>query len=237
MVKFMLDAGHGYFTSGKGVPTMKEHDFNRAVSAHIDTLLKAYKDVETHIAHDPTGKVDVALKARTDKANALKVDAYISLHADAFGTKEAKGETVYIYTKAGASTLAFANVVNKHLKAETSIGNRGVKRADFHVLRETKMIALLIEFGFMTNPQDLALLKSDAYRKKCAQMVVNALVEQFKLVKKPVVVVKPVAPKPAVSKLRKVIVDGKQVGTFANTDKAVSEAIKSGAKKIEIVLV
>jgi N-acetylmuramoyl-L-alanine amidase len=181
---FMLDAGHDQYTSGKGVPTMKEFEFNRAVVLKVQGLLKQYENVNAHLSHDLFDGIDTSLKARTDLANRLKVKAFISFHADAFSNASAKGETVFIYTKTGNSTLALANAINTELKADMSISNRGVKRADFHVLRETNMDAVLIEFGFMTNAADLALLKSDTYRTKCAEMVVKALEKHYGLKKK-----------------------------------------------------
>lgn len=187
----MLDAGHDIFTAGKGVPSMKEFEFNRAVVLKIQQLLKDYEGVNALLSHDLYDGIDTSLKARTDLANKLKVKAFISVHADAFSNSSAKGETVFIYLRTGNSTLALANAINEELKADMSISNRGVKRADFHVLRETAMDAVLIEFGFMTNPEDLALLKSDAYRTKCAEMVVRALEKHYGLKRKSVVVTQP----------------------------------------------
>jgi N-acetylmuramoyl-L-alanine amidase len=231
MVKIMLDAGHSYTTPGKGVPTMKEYEFNSAVAHYTGVFLNQYQNVETFISYDD--KRDVPLKERTDRANQLKVDVFISIHADAFANPEANGETVFIYTKTGQSTVNLANTINNYLKAEMSISNRGIKRADFHVLRETAMDAVLIEFGFMTNPEDLALLKSDTYRKKCAEMVGSALVEHFGLVKKP-------EPKPApqptpiqqINGLYKV-----QVGAFSAKDNADRLAAELKGKGYPVIVV
>jgi hypothetical protein len=191
---FMIDPGHDLYTAGKGVPGMKEFEFNRAVVSYMKELLKQYEDVTTHLSHDLFDGVDTPLSVRTDLANKGKVKAFISVHADAFRNAAAKGETVFIYLKTGDSTLKLANAINEELKADMSISNRGVKRADFAVLRDTNMDSVLIEFGFMTNPEDLALLKSDAYRRKCAEMVVRALAKHYGLKKK---VVAQSTPKPA----------------------------------------
>jgi N-acetylmuramoyl-L-alanine amidase len=56
-----------------------------------------------------------------------------------------------------------------------------VKTANFHVLRETKMPAILVECGFMTNREECELLKSDAYRRKCAEAIVAGIVETYGL--------------------------------------------------------
>jgi N-acetylmuramoyl-L-alanine amidase len=191
LTSFVIDGGHDLNTKGKSVATMKEFEFNKSVANYTVSMLSNYENVKTYLSHNMDDGLDQSLESRTDLANKLKVDAYISIHADAFSSKDAKGETVFIYTKTGQSTLNLANTINKHLKEDLSISNRGVKRADFHVLRETTMDAVLIEFGFMTNSDDLALLKSDSYRRKCALMLTNALVEHFKLVKKKVLVKPP----------------------------------------------
>ncbi|MEH7254349.1 N-acetylmuramoyl-L-alanine amidase [Neobacillus niacini] len=184
---FMIDAGHDILTI-KGVPGMKEFEFNRAVVLKIQEFLKEYENVNAILSHDLFDKVDTPLKDRTDLAKKLKVKAFISIHADAFSNSTAKGESVFVYLKPRQSSVSLANVINDELKADMSVSNRGIKYADFHVLRETNnyMDGVLIEFGFMTNPSDLALLKSDAYRLKCAEMIVKALTKFYGLKKKEV---------------------------------------------------
>jgi N-acetylmuramoyl-L-alanine amidase len=211
MVKIMLDAGHGYQTAGKGVPGLKEYEFNKGVVNHIINILNGYQDVTLYSCYSDTR--DVPLKERTDMANGINVDCYASIHGNA-GPTTARGIETFIYPKAGEATYNLARSVHDHTINITGMVNRGVKRVDFHVLRETKMNAFLIECGFMTNPEDLALMLTDEYRRKVAQGVSNGLIQYYGLKAKPVPA--PQAPTPAPSNT----IYRVQVGAFANKDNA-----------------
>lgn len=210
-MKIVLDAGHGINTPGKRVPdgSMREFEFNSKVAALAKGLLEGYENVEVIFTHDPTGKVDIPLGDRTNKANKEKANVYVSIHANAFGSGDfnnAEGVETFIYTTKPAEALELASRVQNQLLRHTGRKNRGVKAANYHVLRETHMTAILVECGFMTNKEEADLLKSDSYRIKCTQAIVAGLVEQYKLKEKP----KP-KPKPTSNVLYKV-----QVGAFSD---------------------
>lgn len=184
-MKIMLDAGHGYNTAGKRSPDgMREYEFNRAVAEGVKDLLDNYKEITVFTAH--SDERDVPLKERTDKANQLEVDCYLSIHANAFetGWNEVRGIETYIYLTKPKEAAELARKIHNSLISATAMKDRGVKTADFHVLRETKMTAVLVECGFMTNREDAALLRSTAYRKLCAEAIVKGLQEHFQWKKK-----------------------------------------------------
>jgi hypothetical protein len=187
MVKVMWDPGHDLYTPGKGVAGMKEFEFNRAVARYADNFLHEYENVETFFSHDLYDGVDDSLTRRTNRANSLGVDCFMSIHANAAASPSAHGLETFVHPKAGTSTVNLAAEVHGFLIRETGLTNRGLKRADFAVLRQTKMESALVECGFMTNANELAFLKNEEYRKKCAQAIVNGLVKHYKLVKKQVV--------------------------------------------------
>src|SRR5690625_4807002 len=138
MVKFAIDAGHGNFTSGKRAPddSMREFHFNSVVAKYVNDQLKSYNGVQTTYTHDPTGKRDVPLSERTNKANNWGATAFISIHANAFrGTWHTGGgiETYAYTTKPRGSTQLATKIQDELIKA-TGLRNRGVKFANFHVL-------------------------------------------------------------------------------------------------------
>lgn len=186
MVKIMLDPGHDSNTPGKRAidGSMREFEFNKATAIHTANLLTQYNGVEVFFSHDLNDGIDTSLNARADLANRLQVNCLVSIHANA-GAASARGIETYIYLNTPTSTYNLARMIHDHTINITGMPNRGVKRADFAILRETNMDALLIECGFMTNNEDLALLKSDEYRRKCAQGIVNGLVQFYGLTKKP----------------------------------------------------
>ncbi|WP_335871638.1 N-acetylmuramoyl-L-alanine amidase [Bacillus sp. 2205SS5-2] len=182
----MLDAGHGLTTSGKRTPGgMKEYEFNTQVADYAKNLLSAYEKVIVFFTHSNTR--DVPLTERTNNANAKNVNVYVSIHANAYGSggwNEISGIETYVHPSRPSDALSLGKKIQANLVAASGLSDRGVKTADFHVLRETKMTAVLIECGFMTNRGDAALLKSDRYRKLVAEGIVKALATQYKLKKK-----------------------------------------------------
>lgn len=194
-MKICIDAGHGINTPGKRTPRfedgtfMKEFEFNSKVAEYLKEELINYRDVEVVFTHDhPSGITDVPLRDRTNMANRIKADLFISIHADAFGDGQdfnsAHGLTTFIYNKVPRETLEIAEAIHQELIRDTGRRDRGVKRENFHVLRETTMPAVLIEHGFMTNLGDATLLRNDSFRRRCGLSIANAVAGYYKLVKK-----------------------------------------------------
>lgn len=200
MPRFVIEGGHAYNTAGKRLPdgSMREWEFNNAVAVWVEKKLLEYQNVSVLFVSDKSGKEDVSLKERADKANAWGADAYVSIHANAFSAKwnDANGIETYVYENPSAGSLELAEKVHSQLILATGRKDRGVKREDFYVLRETNMPAILVECGFMTNQEEAVLLKSVEYREKVAQAIVNGLVLQYKLQKKKPAVKVTVAPPP-----------------------------------------
>lgn len=177
--------GHGMETAGKRTPVlpdgvvMRENEFNRRVVALLDVHLKRCGFRTLLVA--PTD-VDTPLKARTDAANAAKADLYVSVHANAIGSGElngVRGIETFHYTQASEASKRAATVLHRNLMCGTKLPDRGVKSANFHVLRETHMPSVLVECGFMTNVDDAALLRSEAYRAECAEELARGICEYF----------------------------------------------------------
>jgi N-acetylmuramoyl-L-alanine amidase len=189
MVKIMIDGGHDENTPGKRSldGSMREFEFNKSVVEKTHLMLQQYEDVEIFFSHNIHDGIDQSLQERTDLANKLNVDCYISIHANA-GNQAARGIETYIHPNADSESYVLARAIHDNTVILTKQNNRGIKRADFHVLRETKMKAVLIECGFMTNVDDLHLLKSDGYRHLCAEGIVRGLESYYDLKRK---VIKP----------------------------------------------
>ena len=180
-MKIVLDAGHGPNTPGKRSPDgLREYTINREIAyAMRDELLK-YKGVEVLFTFSDSQ--DVPLKERTNKANKWGADVFVSLHANAAAGKMGNhgGIETLVYSTVGDS-LKLARVVQRHLIAATGLRDRGVKVMNMHVLRESKMPAILIEHGFMDSNTDLPKLKTSQFRKLCAEANVKAIAEFYGL--------------------------------------------------------
>ncbi|QGQ48062.1 N-acetylmuramoyl-L-alanine amidase [Metabacillus sediminilitoris] len=187
-MKVMIDAGHGFDTAGKRtVDGMKEYEFNRAVANEMKKLLLGYEHVTVLFSH--SDQRDVPLAERASKANNAKTDLFISIHANAHGNgKEwtsAEGIETYVYTSKPKTAYEAAKIVQAKLVASTSRVDRGVKTADFYLLKKTNMPAILCECGFMTHKVEAHLLRSLDYRQACAQAIVSGIAAYYKLKKIP----------------------------------------------------
>ena len=84
-MKIAFGAGHGMNTAGKRTPAgEREWSFNNKVALAFEAEMKKYKNVQLLRTDDRTGKTDVALATRTNRANNWGADIYISFHHNAF---------------------------------------------------------------------------------------------------------------------------------------------------------
>ncbi|MEG2786184.1 MAG: N-acetylmuramoyl-L-alanine amidase [Romboutsia sp.] len=152
--KVFLDPGHGGIDSGAvGVNNLLEKDINLSVSKKVSEILKKQGiDVKLSRLDDST----VSLDSRTNNANNWSADCYISIHCNSFNTS-AKGLETFSFSD---NTADLATCIhNEILKSKIYNSNRGVKTANFHVLRKSKMRSCLIELAFIDNQSDVILLK------------------------------------------------------------------------------
>jgi N-acetylmuramoyl-L-alanine amidase len=186
-LKVSNDAGHAGFgvTPGKRAldGSMYEWEFNDGCVRHFMDELSKYEGVEQLRVDDPTGKRDVPLSERAQKANAWGANLHISFHGNA-GPTTASGIETFLYPKTTEHNRNVALAIHNHIINATGRKNRGLKTADFQILRTTKMESLLIEGGFMTNSEELALMKTDAYRSKVGRAAAAGVAESFGLKRK-----------------------------------------------------
>lgn len=111
------------------------------------------------------------LEARTKIANDQKADLFISLHNDSFSNPEANGTSTY-YSSANPmspQSKALAESIQSELVRAIALYNRGVKNSPFYVIKNTKMPAVLVELGFLSNPDEENLLGSPDFQRKAAR--------------------------------------------------------------------
>lgn len=171
-VKICLDAGHSAQTKGKRSPdsSLMEYEFNRDVGRRLrDILVRHGVEVIETVTDDDT---DVSLAERCNIANKNNVDYFVSIHANADGTgynwTSARGWEIYVVGKGGKAEKLAKSI--QESSRELGLKDRGVKVANFQVLRDTNMPAVLIEHGFYTNKEECELLKTDEFRQKCAEV-------------------------------------------------------------------
>ena len=177
MIKLGYDAGHGYNTAGKRTPDgEREWSFNDKVARAFANELALYRGVMTKRFDDPTGVRDVPLNERTNGANSWGADYYISFHHNAlagrWGTHS--GVETFIYTNPNPRSNDLANAIHPAVVKGYGLTNRGIKRANLHIVRETAMPAILIEGGFMDSTIDIIKLRDDEVLKNAGILIAQA---------------------------------------------------------------
>lgn len=185
MVKIVLDAGHEgvekNLDPGAVANGLKEAELTLKIAKHIYDMLGEYEGVQLKLTR--TGNQSLSLSQRAKIANDWKADFFLSIHINAGG---GTGFESYIYNgNVSAATVAYQNVIHSEImRAIGNVKDRGKKRANYAVLRETKMPAILTENLFIDNVSDATKLKSEQFLLQVAHGHVQGIVQAFGLKKK-----------------------------------------------------
>ncbi|MFD1040390.1 N-acetylmuramoyl-L-alanine amidase [Virgibacillus byunsanensis] len=183
-MKLYLDPGHGGADPGAQGNGLNEKEIVLDIASRIRTILtNNYENVEVNMSR--TSDMTKSLSQRTNEANAWGADFYLSIHCNAFNGS-AQGYEDYIHSSLSDSstTAGYRNIMHEEIIDVNQLRNRGKKKANFHVLRETSMAALLTENGFIDNNHDADLLRDASWRTRVAQGHVNGLARAFNLQRK-----------------------------------------------------
>jgi N-acetylmuramoyl-L-alanine amidase len=225
MVKIFLDPGHGGHDPGATGNELQEKNVALDLTLRIEQKLQAYQNINIKLSRNDD--TFLTLSERTDIANLWGADCFLSLHLNSTTNKAVRGFESFIYNgPVQQATQALQNVLHEEIikKIGKIISvDRGKKRANFHVLRESNMPAILGENLFVSSASDANLLKSNSFLDTLAQGYVTGLEKFFGLeLKSPPIDETPVTE----SDLWQVI-----AGTYANRDNAdeqVKRLLKDG---------
>ncbi|PRA08892.1 MULTISPECIES: N-acetylmuramoyl-L-alanine amidase [unclassified Paenibacillus] len=166
MYKVWIDAGHGGKDPGAVANGVLEKDIALKVSLGIkDRLESLYEDVQVLLSRSTDVFLD--LRDRTAKANAAGADILVSVHCNAGGGKG--GFESFRYTSASQNSIKLQDKLHKAITAKLGGIDRGQKAQNLHMVRESKMPAVLTENLFV----DVA---ADADRLKQAS-VIDAIID------------------------------------------------------------
>ena len=190
-----LDAGHGGYDPGASYFGISEKSLTLAIQSRVKAKLESegYQVVTTR-----TSDTYVDLTDRSRAANASESDIFVSIHINASGSSASQGIETYYYQPyaeypsrinatyhANPTRLSMsdtlANAIQSSLINATGAQNQGVKRQTFAVLRETTAPAVLLELGFLSNPQEAARLNTSAYQETLANAIVAGIKRYYSI--------------------------------------------------------
>ncbi|MCM3206374.1 N-acetylmuramoyl-L-alanine amidase [Paenibacillus illinoisensis] len=156
MYKVWIDAGHGGKDPGAVANGIQEKDIALKISLGIkERLEEGYEDVQVLLSR--SADVFLELKDRTRKANAAGADILVSIHCNAGGGKG--GFESFRYTSASQNSIKLQNVLHKAIVTKLGGIDRGKKKQNLHMVRESKMPAVLTENLFVDVAADSDRLK------------------------------------------------------------------------------
>jgi len=214
MARLCWDYGHGGNDSGAILNGRKESNDVLSIGKEIALEMRRHGvEVDETRADDST----VSLSARSDFENNNAYDYFVSFHRNAFN-KKAHGVETFTYPRSSKKAKELAKKVQSSLVA-LGFTDRKVKEANFHVLRETKAAAILIEMGFIDNAEDNKIF--DSKRNDIVKAITQAILSQLGITYKEKVVI-------ATGTLYKV-----QIGAYAereNAENIINKLEKLGFK-------
>jgi N-acetylmuramoyl-L-alanine amidase len=188
----LLKVSHNVGHSEKGTPGKQSPDGVKewTQAAEVCKLvifeLACYEGVAQKRFDDPSGRVDYSLHSRYTAVNDWGAHVHIDYHLNAYGSGWNGSGGVEVWVDRGKPEEAYelAKKVQANLVAATGFRDRGVKEEAWDMVHFTKMTAILIELGFMTNKEEAMFIRSVEGRKKIAKAIVAALVSQYGLKRK-----------------------------------------------------
>lgn len=186
--KVVIDAGHGGWHNGAQGNGLKEKDVALTIAKKIDSYLKEDYIVDTKMTR--ASDIYLTLGERTTIANSWGADLFLSVHINASESGLLNGYEDFTYN-GGTSTMRNAEkLIQQSIHNEIkpvignySVANRGMKQANFHVLRETNMPAILTETLFIDNSNDSILLKDSSFLNNIAKAHAKGIAKALNLPK------------------------------------------------------
>ncbi|WP_420768770.1 N-acetylmuramoyl-L-alanine amidase [Parageobacillus thermoglucosidasius] len=222
MKKIFLDKGHGGSDPGAVANGLQEKVLTHKIIEYaVDYLFANYTGFELRVSR--AGDQTLTLSQRADMANKWGADVFVSVHINA---GKGTGFEIYVHPNASPQSVALQNVLHDEILAAMrqfgNITDRGKKRANYAVLRETKMPAVLTENLFIDS-NDAKYLKNEAFLKAVGEAHARGIAKFLGL------------PKKAKPQPQQKASDGKlyrvQVGAFSdrkNAERLAEELKKKG---------
>ncbi len=185
--KIVIDPGHGGYDTGAIGFGLQEKNINLDIALRLRGMLANTADISLTRSSD----IFVSLSERAAFANRMGADLFVSLHVNAGG---GTGFESFIYNYAMAETIFVRETIHKSI-ADFYILNgfpdRGMKKAEFAVLKQTLMPAVLLENLFIDNQKDAAKLREPEFLGRIAGAVAEGISKALNLVTTPPIVQQP----------------------------------------------
>lgn len=191
----VLDAGHGGIDPGKvGVDGSLEKDINLQIVMKLKEVLENDEEINKgknieviltreddtgHYSESDSNKKMADMQGRCQIVEAAEADILVSIHQNSYHSASVKGAQVFYYEKSEKGH-ELATVIQKKLVEKLSENGKGrVEKANdnYYILLNVSCPAVIVECGFLSNPEEAAKLGSEEYQERVAKAVAEGVVE------------------------------------------------------------
>ncbi|MEN2466494.1 N-acetylmuramoyl-L-alanine amidase [Ornithinibacillus sp. JPR2-1] len=177
--KVVVDPGHGGDDPGAiGASGSFEKDFTLSLSKKLAALLGQESALEVYMTREEDVFISTETRERPNFANDLSADLYVSIHANTYDNPSVSGTETYYYHD---DAEVLANTIHKHLLSATGYTDRGVRKENYFVLTDTTMPAVLLEVGYLTNPEQEREMISEEFQQTAAEAIRDGIKEYLDL--------------------------------------------------------
>ena len=192
VVKIVLDAGHGGIDGGASTSELVEKNITLAITQKVEKLLKEKgakvimtrtKDDDVIAEHQPNAEYSTLRERKREDiylreklVNEAKPDLFLSIHANAIPESKWHGAQVFYHKDGHPAGEILAKAIQESIKEKLKNTDReALAIKQVYLLKKVKMPSVLVETGFLSNPQEAELLSSPDYQQKMAEAIVAGI--------------------------------------------------------------
>lgn len=186
MRKIALDPGHGLYTEGKQTPDgIKEWTLNDIVRDKVVKYLEPYNVLIIHTDYDE-GITDESLSSRVALYKSKGAEVVVSIHHNAHigNWNSVTGIEVYTDKNPTEADIKLAQAIYNRMVEYMPLKPRGIKQANFTIINQNSIPAVLCEGGFMDGTNDYKYITSEEGQSAYAKAIAEGLIEFLDLKKK-----------------------------------------------------
>jgi N-acetylmuramoyl-L-alanine amidase len=171
----VIDPGHGGRDNGTtGARGTLEKTLTLKTSQLLYDKLRA---AGTNVILTRNNDQYISLASRVSSSHYHNADAFISIHYDSINDRSVRGMTTYYYN---SKQKPLGEQIHSSVVSKTMLKDRGTRFGDYHVIRENKQTAVLLELGYLSNPTEEVLVNTPQYQEAVANGIFEGLARYFK---------------------------------------------------------
>ncbi|WP_391574952.1 N-acetylmuramoyl-L-alanine amidase [Cohnella sp.] len=177
--KVVIDPGHGGKDRGAtGASGNLEKDFTLKLARKVEELAKQESRIQVYMTRTDDRFISSVDRERPKFANDLGADLFVSIHGNTYEDAGVSGTETYYYHD---NSRSLADIMQRQVVQASGFRDRGVKKQDFFVLKDTEMPAVLIEAGYVTNPQEEKAMLTEDVQSRIAASILEGIKEYLNL--------------------------------------------------------